>query len=308
MNHFGKGSIRLAGLVFLSAVWALAQTNVGQPGAVNYVEGSVSVNGRALNSRSVGSAQVQPGQTIATAQGRAEILLTPGVFVRIGDHSSLEMVAASLTDTEVQLDGGHALIEVDQIEKENHLAIHDNGFTTTIEKRGIYAFDTAPAAVSVYDGKAVAQVGDRQIEAFKGQRVALAAGTRKTQKFDRKQTDELYAWSKLRSEYMAEASAASAQNIIVNSPGWWYGTGWYWNPWFDSWAFVPGGGYLWGPFGYGFFSPGYAYYAPYYRGYWGAGYGYRGFHGPVGRVGGFRASAGPAFHGGFAGGFHGGRR
>ena len=99
-----------------------------------------------------------------------------------------------------------------------------------------------------------------------------------------------------------------AQNIANEDPWWWYGTGWYWDPWFDSWAFIPGFGFMYSPFGFGFYSPGYwgAYggYGGYYGrfGYGGRGVapGYRG-----GRVaGGFRGGMG-GFHGGM-GGFRGG--
>ena len=50
---------------------------------------------------------------------------------------------------------------------------------------------------------------------------------------------------------------SSAQTILVSNPSWFYGTGWYWNPYYSSWAFVPGGGYFYSPFGFGFYSPAY---------------------------------------------------
>ena len=309
MNQFCHGALRLAGLLSLSSILALAQTTVGRPGAINYVEGDVTLNGGALNAKSVGSTEVAPGQTLRTGQGKAEILLTPGVFVRLDDHSSLQMVSPALTDTEVQLTSGRAMVEVDQILKENHLAVIDSGFSTTLEKTGLYRFQASPAMVAVYDGKAETRVDDRNIEVGKGKQLALIAGVRKPVKFDGAKTGELYAWSKLRSSYMAEANAASAQTIFGDNPYWYYGTGWYWNPWFDSWAFVPGAGYLYSPFGFGFYSPAFGYYGGFYGGY---GYPYRGFRGTA-RVGGFRASPGPAFRGnggfhggGFGGGFHGG--
>jgi hypothetical protein len=303
MNRLCR-SIRLAGLVSLSSVLALAQTTVGRPGAVNYIEGNVTLDGRALSASSVGSAEIASGESLATGRGKAEILLTPGAFVRLDDQSSLQMISPNLTDTEVQLDSGQALVEVDQIEKENHLVVIDNGFRTTLEKKGLYRFASNPALLSVYDGKAQAHINDQSIDVGKGKQLPLMAGANKTEKFDTAQQGELYAWSKLRSSYMAQANAATAQNIIVENPYWYYGTGWYWNPWFDSWAFVPGAGYLNSPFGFGFYSPPVILYGggPFYRGYWG-----RGFRGP-GRVGGFHASPGPAFRagGGFGGGFHGG--
>jgi hypothetical protein len=314
-----RSPLKLAAIGMLAAAAAFAQVaqntqnRVAQPGAVNYVEGSVTLDGRAIANSSIGSAEVDQGQMLATQQGKAEMLLTPGIFLRLDDNSAVKMVANSLTNTQVQLQNGRALVEVDMIAPENRVAVLDNGYTTQLLKKGIYRFDANMPSVAVYDGKAVVLANDKTIELGKGHQLMLASNGAqlKPQKFDTKQTGDLYAWSKLRSEYTAQASVASAQMIYVNNPWWWYGTGWYWNPWFASWAFVPGAGYLYGPFGFGFFAPPVVFaYAPVIH------YGpYRGF---APYHGGFRVSPGPSFRaeapmgggthfgGGFAGGFGGG--
>src|SRR5579871_2677797 len=63
------------------------------PGTVNYIEGQATMNGAPLNRDAAGSMQLQPGQGIMTQNGRVEVLLTPGVFVRVGSNSSLQMVS-----------------------------------------------------------------------------------------------------------------------------------------------------------------------------------------------------------------------
>jgi hypothetical protein len=125
---------------------------------------------------------------------------------------------------------------------------------TVIEKKGLYRFDSGPT-VAVYDGKAKVLANDREIEVDKGKEFTPGSDE-KPRKFDRDQTDALYAWSKLRSGYLAEANEAAIGTIVVNGPGW-YGSGWYWSPWYRTWAFVPGAGYLASPFGFGFYSPSY---------------------------------------------------
>jgi len=57
--------------------------------------------------------------------------------------------------------------------------------------------------------------------------------------------------------------------------GWW-GSDWYWDPWFDAFTFIPGDGIFYSPFGWGFYSPWWVYGAPFYGyGYgYGRGYGY----------------------------------
>ena len=198
--------------------------------------------------------------------------------------------------------------------KENHLDVLDHGANTVIQKHGIYSFNANQPMVAVFEGEAQVQQDDRTAEVHKGKEVVLGTDNPKlkTESFDVKAgetTDPLYGWSKLRSEYVAEANMSMAQTIVVSSPGWWYGTGWYWNSYFDSWAFMPGAGYLYSPFGWGFYSPAFwgGYIAPYYR--FG---GYPILPGRIhafnaGRAGfaapGFRgATAAPAFRGGFAGG------
>src|SRR6266700_3014378 len=82
------------------AVWA---AEIPQPGRVNYIEGQASLNGAALPDRAAGNARLYPGQALTTQNGRAEILLTPGIFLRTGDRSAVEMVSPGLTHTVVTL-------------------------------------------------------------------------------------------------------------------------------------------------------------------------------------------------------------
>lgn len=289
-----KTSIRLSGTLFAAALLASAQGQgtVARPGMINYAEGQVAVNGQSIGQKEIGHFEVAPGQTLETKDGKAEMLLTPGVFLRLSDNTAVRMVNPSLTDTRVELVGGEAMVEADQVLKGNHLDVMDSGANTLIQKKGLYEFRANQPAVAVYDGKVQVQQDDRTTEVGKHHEVLLGANNPKlkSEKFDAKQAemdDPLYNWSSLRSEYVAEANANMAQTIVVNNPGWWYGDGWYWDPWFDSWAFMPGAGFMYSPFGFGFYSPAYwAYAGPYF------GYGYRGFYGR-----GYRGVAGRGFAG-----------
>ena len=251
-----RGIAGLAAAISFAAipVWAIP----ARPGMINYIEGKALIGGQPVTSKDVGRAELDPNQTIKTGLGKAEILLTPGVFLRIGDHSELRMVSPGLTDTRVELLSGEAQVEATDVHKENHIQVLDHGFTTTLLKNGLYAFKADPPAVSVYDGKAEVQSGDNRVTLGKGKQV-LPGGPLKAVSFDRNYQDELYHWSKLRDGYLAEASMGSARVYMVNPYGW-YGSGWYWNPYFSMYSFVPGAGYLYSPFGYGFYSP--FYYAP----------------------------------------------
>lgn len=293
--------------VIAAPLWA---ANPGEPGTINYVEGDAAIDGSPMDARSVGGSMLNPGQTLETQQGRVEVLLTPGVFLRLGDHSALRMISPGLTDTHVALLRGEAMLEVTELLKENNLRVSVAGAETTIQKTGLYAFDAGNPQVRVYEGKAVVSGSDRQVELGKGRKVVLS-GNWKAQKFDRDRHDTLFAWSDVRSEYLAEASVESAQTYMAEPYGW-LGGGWYWNPWWSMYSFIPGDGIFYSPFGWGFYAPRYVAFAPrrWYAGGWRTGGRLAARRAVSGRAvsrpvpaSGFHSAAAPAAH--FGGGFHG---
>lgn len=244
---------------FFSPAWAAP--TVGQPGALNYVEGQASIGSRTVSSHDVGSASLNAGEVLSTGNGRAEFLLTPGVFMRVGKNSAVRMQSPELTNTRVDVLKGEAMVEADLMHKEDRIVVGEQGALTELDKKGVYAFNADTQNVRVYDGKATVNVGDQQVKLSKGRELALNQQL-KAEKFDRdsaEAADPLYSWSKLRSEYLADATAATAQTYIVDG-GAWYGPGWYWNPWWSMYSFIPGDGFFYNPFGWGLYSPVYFYY------------------------------------------------
>src|SRR6266702_61414 len=90
-----------------------------QPGSINYIEGQASIGAHSITQEAVGTAQLGAGQSLTTKDGRAEILLAPGIFVRIDNRSNLQMVSPGLADTILTLQQGRALVEVAQLRPEN---------------------------------------------------------------------------------------------------------------------------------------------------------------------------------------------
>lgn len=254
--------------------WA---ANPAQPGTINYVEGKAFIGSRTIGPKSVGSAEVQVGETLSTHNGRVEVLLTPGVFLRLDHNSSATMVSPGLTNTDVRLNKGSATVEVDEIHKENHIRIEDANATTTLKKTGFYAFNADHETARVLKGEAMVREGDRNVKLNGDHVLALNNLNSRPRKMDKKLYAEnnFYQWSSLRSKYLAEANANEAQTY---ASGYWPGTGWYWDPWFDAYTFIPGSGVLYSPFGWGYYSPLLYYNSPFY-GYgpgFGFGYGYYG--------------------------------
>jgi len=264
-------SFFLAAILSAPAWCRDTSANSALPGTLNYVEGQASMGAQALNSKSIGSAELEPGQSLNTAKGKAEVLLTPGVFLRVGANSSIKMISPSLTDTEVGLDKGHAMIEVAEIHRENDLRIRWDGATAQLLKTGLYDFDLNRDQLRVFDGKASVWDGDKHVTVKGGRKLSLASDSSlKAQKFNKKSYEEgdLYRWSSLRSAYLAEANVDAADIYAANGWGpWgfgWWGADWYWDPWFDAYTFIPGNGIFYSPFGWGFYSPWWVDQAPFY--------------------------------------------
>src|SRR6266853_5761594 len=101
--------------------------NPARPGGLNYVEGQVSIEGQRLGPQAIASTELIPGQSLETQVGKAELRLTPGVFFRLGDNSSVMMISPSLTDTELRLDKGEATVEVAQLYPQNSIVVAQDG-------------------------------------------------------------------------------------------------------------------------------------------------------------------------------------
>src|SRR5271168_2128105 len=104
----GQGSTPLGGL-FLTALLcspAWGNTLPPQPGVVNYSEGQASIGGEPLNYNSAGSVKLSPGQALTTENGKVEMLLTPGVFLRVGPNSAVRMISPALENTVLSVDKG----------------------------------------------------------------------------------------------------------------------------------------------------------------------------------------------------------
>jgi len=307
---------------------ALAQnTNSARPGTINYVEGQATLNGQELTSQSAGRSEIAPNQTLSTTNGKVEVLLTPGVFLRIGDNSSVTMISPDLTRTEVQLDRGTAEVEVDQIYKENDLLVDQGPAQAKLLKFGLYEFNATAGSIRVFDGEAAvspSQTSRKWINVKSHHQFAVNGEPTKPEDFNAElaaDQDQLYDWGKLRADYLGQANLNLAEEY-AGSPSFY--PGWFWDAGMYGYTWLPGDGLFWDPYGFGFYSPWYLYGGGYiyggygFRGgYYHGGYGYRGgggFYnsphaatfgpGPAHLGGG--VAGGGGFHGGGGGGFGGG--
>ncbi len=292
---------------------AFAQNMVSvHPGTLNYVEGQVSTEGRELKPQAVGQTTLEAGQYLATANGKAEVLLTPGVFLRLGNDTTVKMISPDLTHTEIQLERGRATVEADQIYKQNRILINQPGGQTQILKNGLYEFDAANSTVRVFDGKAAVYPGSdynadiKPIGIGGGRQLTLTGDAVKPQKFDKDKAqagDSLYARSDLRSQYLGQANLELADQYAYGGVSG-FAPGWAWYPGLYGYTWLPGDGLFYSPFGYGFYSPYYIYGGGFV---YGRGVNWRSGH-PIypAHGGGYHGGTSTAFRGGSPGVSHGG--
>jgi hypothetical protein len=241
--------MRLLAFIALAAAPLAAQNLISaKSGLVHYVEGDVLLAGKPVETKMGVFSTMKPGETLATGLGRAEVLLAPGVFLRLAENSQIKMVNAELSDTRLELISGSAIVEAAESIKENKTTIAAAGRDVEIRKDGVYTIDAE--RVRVWDGEAA--VGTMVV---KGGRELALTGDAKPAKFDDEATDSLYRWAKRRSGYIALANLSGAKSIYDDSPNSWRTNGWYFNSLLGMYTYVPGSGRWNSPFGWAFFSP-----------------------------------------------------
>ncbi len=105
-----------AGKFGMAVLWATvsqAQHVVGaRAGTVHFTTGIVTVDGQPVDPTPLHFPLLKEGQTVRTGKGRVEILLSPAVFLRLGEEAELRMLSTRLEDAQVELLKGTSLVEV----------------------------------------------------------------------------------------------------------------------------------------------------------------------------------------------------
>ena len=234
-------------------------------GGVNYVDGKVSV---AKKSGRTGyllkGDTLEVGDKVSTGtNGKAEILLNPGSYIRLAENSGFEFRNTSLDDLQVKLTGGSAMFEI-ITDDEFEFVVSTPQSQFKILKSGIYRVDVlndGSGKIAVWKGKA--EIVDGKLTVVKGGREATVRNNQATiAKFDRDENDAFTSWSKTRAKELAKVNSRlerdNLRNSLLNSynrNGWnlfnSYGL-WVFDRYTGSYCFLPFGYGLSSPYGFGF--------------------------------------------------------
>lgn len=246
-------------------------------GGVNFIEGDVMVakkegrSGVLLRRDQLGA-----GDRVSTgANGKAEILLNPGSYIRLGSNTSFQFLTTSLDDLQVRVDSGTAMFEVFAA-NEFQVKVETPSGSIALIETGVYKVvvpQNGWATIAVFDGKA--QLGDQNLTVVKKGRTSIIGSTTAAViKFDRDKRGELGDWSKARSKDLAKITSSLRDDDVRTSlissfhNGRWsmfdsFGL-WVFNPRSMSYCFLPFG-YGWrSPYGYGLGGGFYWYNLPWY--------------------------------------------
>jgi FecR protein len=260
-----------------------AQVISAKPGMVNYVEGGPLVFRRDQEegTKLVARNQLKPGERLQTKESdRAEILLSPGSYLRVAGSSQVEVVKAEFDDMHFNLLQGIAILESAAFDKKVHaLKISTPAGDVRVVDNGLYRFQVTPdrrVEVFVYSGKAEWLKDQHEIAILKSKKRYLLGTDEKGKpqfvKLDKDAMDSVDLWSKRRAEYLVAANDR-VSDWMFDSGYYGYGYnryrgGWVFSPFFNAFTFVPFGDYAYySPYGY--------YYGSYYP-YYGYGYGHGG--------------------------------
>ena len=226
-------------------------------GGVNHVQGPVSIERVAGKSGLLLKGDsIDVGDRVTTdADGRAEILLNPGSYLRVAGNSSFEFKTTALEDLEISVTKGSVMLEVFAA-NDFRVAVNTPKEKYDLIETGVYRVDVSAdgnGRIEVWKGKA--EVGE---ETLKGGRTASSLdGQTAVAKFDRDDRDEFETWSRERAKELAKGTKdlrdRSLRNSLMNS---YLGGRWDMYNSFGLWVYNGRmGRYCFLPFGYGWSSP-----------------------------------------------------
>jgi len=179
-------------------------------GVVHFFEGAVYLAGEPLEPHLGRFPSMAKGAELRTAQGRAEVLLTPGVFLRMGEGSAIRMVANELSDTRVELLAGSAIVDSAEPSPGTSVTLIYRDWNVRFPQQGIYRIDSEPPRLRVHQGKAEVSAGasGEPIIVEQGMDVPFAAVLVPERSFDQPR-DALSEWAEGREQ------SISADNVIA---------------------------------------------------------------------------------------------
>lgn len=248
-------------------------------GGVNAVTGRTGVHakGSSVWEQLTIKDNLEGGDVVKTGfDGRVEILLNPGSYMRVGENSEFELTSNSLDNLEVRLLRGTAIVEATGAEDtELQINITTPHAKMAIVRRGLYRLNVVPGDLTeliVRKGRVL--LADPETKIKGGKKLIFSGGSYSVAKLtdaEKKDIDSFDAWSRERAQTVAKANerlTSRDRNLLRTDLSLWAsrfsprsGGFWLFDPGLDCYTFLP--------FYMGWGSPyGGSYSRSFYRRYW----------------------------------------
>ena len=221
-------------LLSLTVVLACSLVSVGQStrdkfvisakaGGINAITGGASVSSRGERNwqQLMITDDLNSGDQVRTDyDGRVEILLNPGAYLRLGGNSEIELTDNSLASLELRLLRGTAIVEAAGTDNlELNIGISTPHTRLAIVRQGLYRLNVVPDdATELIVRKGSVILSDTHTKVKGGNKVIFNATNFSVAKLTDadKRKDDVEDWSKDRAKTLAQANKRIT-NSIVNS-------------------------------------------------------------------------------------------
>jgi hypothetical protein len=163
------------------------------------------------------------GDRVRTANdGRVEILLNPGSYLRLGGNSEVELLDNSLANLEVRLLRGTAIVEATGADGlELNIGISTPHTRLAIVRQGLYRLNVVPEdATELIVRKGRVILSDSHTKVKGGNKVVFSAtnvSVAKLTKEEKKNKDDVETWSKDRAETLAKANRKISERMLTTA-------------------------------------------------------------------------------------------
>ena len=198
----------VAALTLAAAAQSVISTHSG---IIHFFEGAVYLGDQALESHPGTFSRVPQGAELRTKDGRAEVLLTPGVFLRIGENSAIRMLANELSNTRVELLAGSAVVDATEPSSGTSVTLIYKNWSVHCPEKGVYRIDFDPPRLWALQGKAEvsADGNNRTLSVGQGMVVAFAPVLTPQPSMDQPH-DGLSSWTEGRQQSISTDNAIAA--------------------------------------------------------------------------------------------------
>jgi uncharacterized membrane protein YgcG len=277
-------------LLSITLVLACSLVSVGQTtrdkfvisakaGGINAITGGASVTSRGEPSwqQLMITDDLNSGDRVRTDyDGRVEVLLNPGAYLRLGGNSEFELIDNSLASLEVKLLRGTAIVEAAGADGlDLNIAISTPHTRLAIVRQGLYRLNVIPSdATELIVRKGSVILSDTHTKVKGGNKVIFSATNFSVAKLSDadKKKDDVEAWSKDRAKALAQANQRITNRVMntafasFNDPFYPFDTRalglWFFNPRVGCYTFLPFYLGIGSPYGSAYLNALYLPYAP----------------------------------------------